>query len=132
MTFLANVWAYLWGTLTVVPFLGFPIVYFILYGMTRNKKLAGRFAINITNLLVIRSAVSAYELIWPEAFSAWWWVFCFYLVVTILLGWVQMKLKGRLSLKKVGFSAWRLSFLWFGIVYIVLFTTGIIKTMGVV
>ncbi|BAH44830.1 conserved hypothetical membrane protein [Brevibacillus brevis NBRC 100599] len=132
MTFLANVWAYLWGTLTVVPFLGFPIVYFILYGMTRNKKLAGRFAINITNLLVIRSAVSTYELIWPEAFSAWWWVICFYLVVIMLLGWVQMKLKGRLSLKKVGFSAWRLSFLWFGIVYIVLFTTGIIKTMGVV
>jgi hypothetical protein len=68
MTMLANVWSYFWGTLTVVPF----------------------------------------------------------------LGWVQVKWKGKLSLKKVGFSAWRLSFLWFGFVYIVLFTTGIVKTMGVV
>lgn len=71
MTILANVWAYLWGTLTVVPFLGFPLVYFLLYVTTRNKKMAGRWAVNITNLLVIRSAVSAYELIWPEASSAW-------------------------------------------------------------
>lgn len=132
MTILANFWAYLWGTLTVVPFLGFPLVYFMVYMIKRDKKLAGRLAVNITNLLVIRSAVSAYELIWPESFSAWWWVFCFYLVVIGLLGWIQVKWKGRLSLKKVGFSAWRLSFLWFGFVYIVLFTTGIIKTMGVV
>lgn len=55
-----------------------------------------------------------------------------FLITIALLGWVQVKFKGKLSLKKVGFSAWRLSFLWFGIVYIVLFTTGIVKTMGVV
>ncbi|MDR9502691.1 DUF3397 family protein [Brevibacillus agri] len=125
-------WAYFWGTLTVVPFLGFPLVYLIVYMVKRNKRLAGRWAVNITNFLVIRSAVSAYELIWPEAMSAWWWVSCFFLVTIVLLGWFQVKLKGKLSLKKVGFSAWRLSFLWFGLVYIVLFTTGIIKTMDVV
>lgn len=132
MTVLANIWAYLWGTLTVVPFLGFPLVYLILYAWKRDKRLAGRWAINITNFLVIRSAVSAYGLIWPEALSAWWWVFGFFLVTIVLLGWIQVKWKGKLSLRKVGFSAWRLSFLMFGLVYIVLLTTGTIKTMGVV
>ncbi|RNB53994.1 DUF3397 domain-containing protein [Brevibacillus gelatini] len=125
-------WSYFWGTLTVVPFLGFPLVYWIVYMVKRNKRMAGRWALNITNFLVIRSAVSTYELIWPEAVSAWWWVGCFFLLAIVLLGWLQLKLKRQLSLKKIGFSAWRLSFLWFGLVYIVLFTTGIIKTMDVV
>jgi len=132
MTMLANVWSYFLGTLAVVPFLGFPLAYLIVLGWKRDKRLAGRWAMNITNFLLIRSVVAAYGVIWPEALSAWWWVVCFFLITIALLGWVQVKLRGRLSLKKVGFSAWRLSFLWFGLVYIVLFTTGIVKTMGVV
>lgn len=132
MTVLANVWAYFWGTLTVVPFLGFPLVYLLVYGWKGDKRLAVRWAVNITNFLLIRSVVSAYGVIWPQALSAWWWVLLFFLITIALLGWVQVKFRGKLSLKKVGFSAWRLSFLWFGIVYIVLFTTGIVKTMGVV
>jgi hypothetical protein len=132
MTMLANVWSYFWGMLTVVPFLGFPLAYLIVYGWKRDKRLAGRWAVNITNFLLIRSVVAAYSIIWPQAVSAWWWVVCFFLLTLALLGWAQVKLRGKLSLKKIGFSTWRLSFLWFGIVYIVLFTTGIIKTMGVV
>lgn len=132
MTMLANVWSYFWGTLAVVPFLGFPLVYLLVLGWKRDKRMAGRWAVNITNFLLIRSVVAAYGVIWPEALSAWWWVIGFFLVTITLLGWAQVKFRGRLSLKKVGFSAWRLSFLWFGIVYIVLFTTGIVKTMGVV
>jgi Protein of unknown function (DUF3397) len=132
MTIVANVWSYLWGTLTVIPFLGFPIVYFLLYAWKRDKRLAGRWAVNITNLLLIRSVVVAYSEIWPNAMSAWWWISCFYLVFIALLGWMQVKWKGKLSLRKIGFSAWRLSFLWFGLIYVVLVTTGIVKTMSVV
>lgn len=132
MTFVANVWSYLWGTLTVIPFLGFPIVYYLLWVWKRDKRLAGRWAVNITNLLLIRSVVVAYGEIWPDAMSAWWWIVCFYLVFIAVLGWMQVRWKGKLSLGKISFSVWRLSFLWFGLIYVVLITTGIFKTMSVV
>lgn len=132
MTVLANVWTFVWGTLTVAPFLGLPLVYLLVYAWKRDKRVAGRWAVNITNFLLIRTVIAAYGLIWPQAMSAWWWVICFFLVTIVLLGWVQVKWRGKLSLKKVGFSAWRLSFLWFGLVYVLLVTTGIFKTMSVV
>lgn len=132
MTVLERIWSFLWGTLTVIPFLGFPIAYLLVFAWKRDKRLAGRWAVNITNLLLIRSAVTAYGEIWPEALSAWWWVVGLYLFLIALLGFLQVKWKGKLSLKKVGFSAWRLSFLLFGFIYVLLITTGVVKTMSVV
>jgi len=132
MTLLESVWSFLKGTLTVFPFLGFPLVYLLVYAVKRNKRLAGSWAINITNLLLIRSAVLTYGQIWPEGWSAWWWVIGLYLLLITLLGFLQIKWKGKLYLKKIGFSAWRLSFLLFGFLYVLLIATGVVKTMSVV
>ena len=132
MTLLESVWSFLKGTLTVVPFLGFPIVYLLVFALKRDRRSAGRWAINITNLLLIRSAVAAYGQIWPDAWSPWWWVIGLYLFLIALLGVLQIRWKGKLSLKKIGFSAWRLSFLLFGFLYVLLIATGVVKTMSVV
>ncbi|WP_400163180.1 DUF3397 domain-containing protein [Brevibacillus sp. TJ4] len=132
MTVLESIWSFLWGMLTVIPFLGFPIAYLLIFAWKRDKRLACRWAVNVTNLLLIRSTVVAYREIWPESVSGWWWVFSVYFLLIALLGWMQIKWKGKLSLKKAGFSAWRLSFLLFGFIYVLLITTGVVKTMSVV
>jgi Protein of unknown function (DUF3397) len=139
MTVLGNLWSfvwaaltYVWGVLTVLPFLGFPLAYLIVQAWKRDRRLAGRWAVNITNFLFIRAVVAAYTVIWPAALSAWWWVTGFFLVTVGLLSWLQVKWKGKLSLRKAGFSAWRLSFPLFGLVYVVLFAMGIVKTMSLV
>jgi hypothetical protein len=132
MAVLGSIWSYLWGILTALPFIGFLLVYVIVYGWKKNRRLAGRWAVNITNLLLIRAVIAAYGVIWPEAVSAWWWVIGVYAAIISLLAWLQIRIKGRLSLRKIGVSAWRLSFLLFGLVYLLLFTTGVWKTMSVV
>ncbi|CAM5786887.1 MULTISPECIES: DUF3397 domain-containing protein [Brevibacillus] len=129
-SFFSTTWTYFWATLTAFPFLGFPLAYFLVYLWKKDRRLAGRWAVNITNFLLIRAVVVAYSVIWPEALSAWWWITGFFLAAIGLIGWVQIRLKGKLSLLKASFSVWRLSFLLFGLVYVVLYTTGIFKTMG--
>jgi hypothetical protein len=129
---LVSIWSYLWGILTALPFVGFLLVYVVAYLWKRDRRLAVRWAVNITNFLLIHAVIVAYGVIWPQAVSAWWWVVGFYLVVVGLLAWLQIKLKGKISLRKISFSTWRLTFLLFGLVYLVLFTTGIWKTMSVV
>ncbi|MFY0545546.1 DUF3397 domain-containing protein [Brevibacillus sp. H7] len=132
MAVLVSIWSYLWGILTALPFVGFLLVYVVAYLWKRDRRLAVRWAVNITNFLLIHAVIVAYGVIWPQAVSAWWWVVGFYLVVVGLLAWLQIKLKGKISLRKISFSTWRLTFLLFGLVYLVLFTTGIWKTMSVV
>lgn len=131
MAVLGNIWSHFWAIVTVLPLIGFAIVYFVLILWRRDRRLAIRWAVNITNFLLIHAVIVAYSVIWPEAWSAWWWIIGFYVVVISLLAWLQMKLKGKLSLKKVSFFAWRLTFLFFGFAYLVLITTGIWKTMNI-
>ncbi|USG67545.1 DUF3397 domain-containing protein [Brevibacillus ruminantium] len=127
---LTGTWTYFWAILTAFPFLGFPLAYFSIFAWKRDRRLAGRWAINITNFLLIRAVAVGYSVIWPEAVSVWWWITGFFVTAIALLGFIQVKWKGKLSLLKASFSVWRLSFLLFGLVYVVLYTTGIVKTMG--
>jgi hypothetical protein len=132
MAVLVSLWTYVWGLLTALPFLGFILVYVLVSLWKRDRRLAGRWAVNITNFLLIHAVIVAYDVIWPQALSAWWWVIGLYLVIMGGLAWLQIRLKGKISIQKIGFSTWRLSFILFGLLYLVLFTTGIWKTMSVV
>lgn len=129
MGLLGNIWSFFWGIVIAMPFIGFAIVYTIMLLWKKDRRIAGRWSVNITNLLLIQAVIVQYNVIWPTAWSAWWWVILFYVAIISLLAWLQVRLRGKISLSKIGFSTWRITFVLFGIVYLVLFTTGVFKTM---
>jgi len=132
MAVLADLWTWVWGLLTTLPFLGFLLVYVIVFLWRKDKRKAISCALNITNFLLIHAVIVAYGVIWPQAWSPWWWIIGLFLAIMGGLAWLQIRLRGKISIRKISFSAWRLSFLLFGLLYLVLFTTGIWKTMSVV
>lgn len=129
MAVLASIWSHVWGIFATFPFIGFITVYFLVFTWKKNKRLAMNWAVTITNILLIHAILSQYSLIWPDAWSAWWWIVIIFLVLLSLLGYLQVKVRGKLSLRKISFSTWRISFLLFCLAYVFLFTAGVWKTM---
>jgi hypothetical protein len=115
----------------VLPFVGFGLVYGLLRLWLRDRKKSLLWAINVTNIFLIEAVVVFYSEIWPRAVSAWWWIVLLFLSVASVLGWLQYRLRGKLSLRKIGITTWRILFLILCCAYIVLFTTGIWKQLQV-
>ncbi|MBM7589306.1 DUF3397 family protein [Brevibacillus fulvus] len=129
MTVLANIWLFIWGVLTVIPFVGFAIVYTSYFLWKKDHRRALGWSINITNLLLIHAIIVAYEEIWPKALSAWFWIISIIFVLFFLLASLQFRIRKKISLQKLGTSTSRITFLLFGLIYLVLFTTGVVKMM---
>lgn len=129
MTLLASVWSNFWAIITALPMIGFILVYAIVFIWKKNHRLALQWSVSITNLLLIKAVAAAYGVIWPEAWSAWFWIVLIFVGIAALLGWMQIKFRGKISLSKIGFSTWRITFVLFGLAYLMLFSTGIWKNM---
>jgi hypothetical protein len=129
MSMLTNVGAYMWGIAATFPFIGFAVVYIAVFRWKKDKRYAVRWAVNVTNLLLIHAVMTAYSLLWPDAWSAWWWVLLLFLGLFLLIAWLQIRYRGRISLRKISVSIWRISFLLFSLAYLFLFTTGVWKTI---
>lgn len=126
-----NVLTNLWGILIVMPFVGFVLVYLLIYRWKKDRRQAVKWSINITNILLMEAVVVTYALIWPEAWSAWLWLVLLFILLATLLGWMQVKLRGKLSLSRIGVSTWRISFVILSAAYVFLVVTGIWKYLQV-
>jgi len=115
--------------LITFPIIGFVLVFVAVQWWKKDRKKSLVWAVNITNLLLIQAVAVSYEVIWPNAGSAWWLVLGLFGGLIVLLAWLQIRLRGRISLKRISFSAWRLSFLVFCLTYLFLFGTGVWKTL---
>ncbi len=131
MTVLAKLGAFVVGILTAFPFLTFALVYVIVYAWKKDKRRALNWSVTITNLFLMHAVSVAYDLMWPGTWSVWWWIAAMFVTLVVCLAWLQIRVRGKVSLRKIGFSAWRLSFLLFCLGYVVLFSAGIWKTMQV-
>lgn len=126
-----NLLSSIWGVLTTVPFLAFLIVYVLLLMASKNKRMAVRWAVNVTNVFLIHAVIVAYDQIWPDSITVWVWIVLSFALIASLLMWLQKQKRGRISLGKVSFSTWRISFLLFSLAYFLLFGTGIWKIMQI-
>lgn len=115
--------------LIAFPVIGFVLVFIIVQLWKKDRKKSLAWAVNITNLLLIQAVTASYKVIWPDGASAWWLVLGLFAGLMALLAWLQIRLRGRISLKRISFSAWRLSFLVFSLTYLLLFGTGVWKTL---
>ncbi len=121
MMFLRNLGA----ILITFPYVAFILVFLLVFLWKKNKKTALQWSVNITNIFLIYAVAVMYSVNWPKAMSAWWWISLVFLLIGSLLGCLQWKLRGKISLKKISFSVWRLTFLVFGVTYVFLFSIGI-------
>ncbi|MGO0062079.1 DUF3397 family protein [Brevibacillus fluminis] len=129
MAIVASIWSYFWAVLTALPIVGFVLVYAIAFFVKKNHRDALTWSITISNFLLIRAVAAAYGVIWPDAMSVWLWIVLLFLGIAVLIGWMQIKVRGKISLSKIGFSTWRITFVLFGLAYIMLLSTGIWKSM---
>lgn len=129
MAVLASIWSYFWAVLTALPIVGFALVYAIAFFSKKNHHDALKWSIYISNVLLIRAVAAAYVVIWPQAMSVWLWIILLFLGIAFLIGWMQVRVRGKISLSKIGFSTWRITFVLFGLAYIMLFSAGIWKNM---
>ncbi|MGD8190012.1 DUF3397 domain-containing protein [Brevibacillus ginsengisoli] len=121
----------IWGVFTTVPFLAFFVVYVLFLLASKNKRMAARWAVNITNVFLIHAVIVAYDQIWPRSITVWVWIGLLFALIASLLIWLQKQKRGRILWGKVSFSTWRLSFLFFMLAYFALFGTGIWKQMQI-
>ncbi|MFM1650487.1 DUF3397 family protein [Brevibacillus sp. B_LB10_24] len=121
--------ASVWGIFTTIPFVGFVLVYLIVYAVKSDRRRALSWSINITNIFLIHAILVLHAQNWPEAWSAWWGILLLFAGLAGLLGYLQMRLRGSVSIRKIGFSTWRLSFLILCVAHVFLFSAGLWKTM---
>ncbi|NEW05256.1 DUF3397 domain-containing protein [Paenibacillus sp. SYP-B3998] len=122
--FLLNIYAFL----AVAPFITFVVLWFLVYLLLKDKKMATRLTMDLTTVFLIGSV----SIMWNQLFHS---TFGFWLIVLVLLiafgmiGGYQTHLKGKTDLLKVSRVVWRITFLGLSAMYIVLFFLNIGKNL---
>lgn len=128
MGFLLN-WLYqLYILLALVPFVAFFITWFIVFGVSRDKRRATHLSMDMTTLFLIGSVAYMGRSIFGSGMLLWT-VLLLFLVAAGLLGNMQNRLRGRIDLIKIARTLSRLGFLVLTACYVLLMLIGIGKNL---
>lgn len=119
--FIANAYA----VMASVPFLAFLLLWFIVYGLTSDKKKATATAMDITTLLLFGVVAAMLDLTFQFSFGGIWLLLLIFLIALGLIGNAQHRLHGRINVKRQLRVVWRLGFLGLGALYFVLLLIGL-------
>ncbi|OAX47338.1 DUF3397 domain-containing protein [Paenibacillus sp. AD87] len=106
--------------LSILPFFPFFLVYWIMYGWKKDKRVALRSAMDVTTLFLIFSVSALFNLTFDSNFG-------FYLTLILILialgfiGGAQNRLKGKIDRGRMFRAVWRMAFVIMSFGY-VLFT----------
>ena len=117
------------GILTIPIFLPF-VVFIIMLILLRRKSIRSKEALmvaaNVTTFFLIIAVIMIYQIVKQDtAVSAIWWVLLFFIVVGGLISLLQHKIRGKINPTKMIAAVWRLAFVFFSLIYIILFFSGI-------
>lgn len=113
-------------TLSVIPMVPFFIIYFIGYGLKKDKKKTFLLAMDVTTIFLLLSVSSIFNIIFNNDFG-------FYLILIIvlicagLIGGAQNRLKGKVDGKRLFRAVWRLAFAFMSVSYLLFMFIGLIK-----
>lgn len=113
-----------YGVMATLPFLSFFLIYFFLLILHKTKKQALNIAIYITSILLLSAVASFLKMIF-DLESGLWLTILWVVIIFIVLGFMQWKIKGFFNYKKIILSTLKLSFLTFGVLYILFFIIGL-------
>lgn len=119
--------SYLLAAFATIPFLTFFIVYIVVYRLTENQKRAFRLSMDVTTALLIMAVGALLQYV-TGTFASWWMTLGLLLVFYLLHALLQIWVKGTIDWKRLGQRGWRMSFILFGILYVILFVIGVGQT----
>ncbi|MCF6093576.1 DUF3397 domain-containing protein [Microaerobacter geothermalis] len=119
MEFLANMYA----ILATIPFLSYPLIYYLTFWRSRDKKKSHAWAINLTTVFLASADGAMFRILQWKGFV--WWFILLTLVSGLVLGFLQYRLKGNLYLPRLAKGIWRVMFVFLSILYLILFSKGI-------
>ncbi|GBF11998.1 DUF3397 family protein [Tepidibacillus infernus] len=116
-----------YALIATVPFISFFLIYYLMVFMGKEKKHAFNWAFHSTTILLF-SAVSAQIKFIFQLKQGFWWVFFWVLFLITSIGFLQWKIKRKISLRKIMIATSKLSFILFSIAYILFFVIGLFCT----
>ncbi|WNF35561.1 DUF3397 domain-containing protein [Bacillaceae bacterium IKA-2] len=116
--------AWLLATLITLPLLAFYLMYIITVKTIKNKKIAIKRSVDLSTILFIVAVYFiAYE-IW--SISLFWFVLITIISVAIIFTIIHWKYSNDIHLSKLLKGIWRLNFILFFLVYIILSIYGLL------
>jgi hypothetical protein len=118
-----------YAALSVIPFAAFAAVWFGVYLVTKNKKQATAWAMDVTTLLLIGSVAVLYNNVFHSTFGIYLLLLLF-LIGFGVLGNVQQRAKGRIDVKRIIRAVWRLGFMGLSVAYFILATVNFVQILS--
>ncbi|WP_274363303.1 DUF3397 domain-containing protein [Paenibacillus thermotolerans] len=108
-----------YAALSVVPFIGFAVVWFAIYLWKKDKKTALFRAMDFSTLLLIGSVSVLYNSVFRSTFGIYLLLLIF-LIGFGILGNAQHRKRGTIDAKKIFRAVWRLGFVGLSAAYLIL------------
>lgn len=119
--------SYAFAALATIPFLTFFIVYAVAVRLTDDRKRSVQWSIDITNVLLIVAVGALWQHV-SGSFASWWMTLGLLLAFYLLLAMLQIWVRGKINWQRLGQGGWRIAFLLFSAMYVILFMIGIGQT----
>lgn len=103
------------ATVITLPFIALFIIYFISFKLTKNKKKSFQHTVDFSTILFIISVYTLSYVIWEKSFL--WLMILFFIVVAMILVFLQWKITEDIKLKRLLKGFWRFNFLFFFLGY---------------
>ena len=118
-----SLFVHVFAAMAAIPFLSFAFVYIITFRLTKQKKRAIHWSMDVTTVLLIMAVGALWQYIWGS-FVGGWVALALLLLLYVALALLQIWLKGKLDWERLARRGWRLSFMLFSTLYLVFFVIG--------
>jgi len=115
----------------VAPFVPFILVWFLVYFTKKEKKLATKWAMDVTTAFLFFTVAALYNMIFTSSFGPYLLLLIFLLAFG-LLGNAQHRKQGKPDLKKAARAVWRMGFLGLALAYVLFMFIGLTKSITTV
>lgn len=111
------------SVLIIVPFLGYFLSFIIIKQITKNHRKAVTISIDITTFIFIISVHFLIKAIWGQ--SLLWLIFLFMILIALTFVIIHRYLRDEIDYPRILRGYWRLNFLLFFCVYLILLIFGV-------
>lgn len=118
---------HLYAYLSVLPFLTYIGIWFLLYTWSKDKKHATIRAMDVTMIFLIGAVSALLEQVLSLGMGGLWLILLIMLISVGLLGNAQQRTKGKVDVVKAIRVVWRIGFMILFILYLLLLIIGLIQ-----
>ncbi|NEU29477.1 DUF3397 domain-containing protein [bacterium LRH843] len=122
-----NLVAWVMATVVTIPPVGWYITYFISVKLMRSKPKAMRAASDYTSILFMAAVYFIMYELWNRSFL--WVILAVFFLIALLFTWMHWSVSGDIHTKKLFKGIWRLNFIFFLMVYLLLSGYGLVSRL---